>query len=324
MKSPKYRMGLWVALGLLLSGYVLATNDSTRLSGSAPTISGAVKSYYPDQNTAPAISSTPSYYDNLPHCPGDPTSSTSNGINPLCPDINGIWNARISASNETVIPGDSSTKSSLILNRYCPDVCQTSRSETTVSGTTPTGASYTRVVGFTPAVCPPGYVQVSSRNPKNDIQYSATMSAPVTVTDQATYNTYLSQGYTCGPSVFHAWTYCSYEKYNVAVTASTNDCSTSSIGKTGTYTDGTSGTSYFGILQTCPDKNSTAGDVECRANGISACKYYASCSVAHATRFTNTFAEVECYIPPGYFYTSDKIPSTLVCARVKSVWQKRF
>lgn len=309
--------------------------DSTGLSTTLPAASGGtgIQSYYPDQSTSPSVTTGSvgaQYYDNLPNCPGDPTASSAPPT-PICPDINNIWQV---SPTSTVRPGQNAITTQTELNTYCPDVCQTNRKVVTGTPITNGSTTYTPVTSMTPAICPAGYVQIGASTSGPDIQYNASVGTPIQVNNDAEYQSYASKGYSCGelPNVPQTiTTYCSYNAGFALTNTETNNCDASKVGTPQLYLFGS--TPKYGILKSCPSYTKTdiaAGNASCKIQGVSKCGMYMGtnsdglCNDFHAILFVNRYSDIYCTPPAGYYYTTDTVPTKLACARVKSVWQKRY
>lgn len=333
MKATKQWVGFLALSSLFISASAVA-GDSTGLAQTLPADRGGskVSAYYPDQSTVPSVTSGATgaqYYDNLPNCPGDPTSSSAPSA-PVCPDINNNWTVDVPGTS--ISPGKSPSKTDATLQRYCPDVCQTNRKVVTGSPITNGSTTYTPVTSTTPAICPPGYVQIGASTSGPDIQYNSSVGTPVRVTNEAEYRSLLSRGYTCreesGPPLIQA--YCDYNT-DIFNNANTNNCDSSTVGTPQIFVY--AGLPVYGILKTCPEytaENIAAGTVGCYVPGVSKCKYSKGlntttglCQNPYSTSFINTYQYIQCTPPAGYYYTDNTVPTKLACARVKSVWQKR-
>ncbi|HEU5281544.1 MAG TPA: hypothetical protein VFU82_06175 [Gammaproteobacteria bacterium] len=342
MKSLKHQLGLLVFLSLILSNAALA-GDSTSIRLTAPTMN-TLKAWYPTQTIAPytgsntnsitfTAGSTPSsYFRTLPSCPLDPSNATQKTIAPVCPDINGKWTtppAGITAQT---------TASAQDIKKYCPDVCTTTR-VVTANAYTAGGQTIQIISNYTPAICPPGYVQVAATNPQPAVQDTANGGTPPStdwVPNQATLTAYQNQGMTCyiDPVDGFEANYCSLGSNNSRVP---NSCTAyydigmdpSNISK---YINNAVGTSsgVFAATTYCmgnyvPGSNGTTGSPgvryykpDCKNQTLGGPLAAGDYNVL----YTNYYQRIRCK-PNGLYYSTDKEPATLVCARIKPVWEQR-
>lgn len=306
---------LMAAISLCTASVAFAASDSSSLMNTVPTQAGtpSLKAYFPDQTTVPNVSSGGTYYSNLGNCPGDANPNTSKIIAnsvPICPDINSYWPKNSGLPSN--IAGTNSTNATTIAT-YCPEVCATHR-KTVTSNYTLSGTTYTYVSSVTNAVCPTGYVQVAATDPDYEIAYNpSNLPKAHTVTDMVDYTTWTSQGMTCAPdtSKNFYWTYCDWSS-NITKSSDTNSCT---LGNVFYYKDEATGNLTFSQVTKCPAYST-------QYSQGSACTIPWKVS-SHSTKFYNQAAPIVCSIPSGYYYTNNTVPTTLVCARVKSVWNTR-
>jgi hypothetical protein len=348
MQTAKQWFLLLTLSSSLMTSMSVFAADSASLWNTLPVNNGAsgIEAYYPDQVTYPyngassitftAGSTTTSYLKNLPSCPMDASDPIQKSIQPRCPDINGKWVAN-RPSNTT--KGDVPTAKEL--TTYCPDVCKTSRNVVT-STYSAAGQTIQQVTSYTPAVCPNGYVQVTATNPQPAVQDTSSGGTPPStdwVPNQATLTAYQNQGMTCyiDPVDWFQANYCSLGSQNSSVP---NSCTSyldlgmdpNNISK---YINNAVGTSsgVFAATTNCmgnyvPGSSGTRGSpgVRYQQDGTGQCN---TADVAgmrvpgtYNVLYTNDYQRIRCR-PNGLYLSTDKEPATLICARVKSVWQKR-
>lgn len=314
MKTSMPFFRLVVAVSVCTASLAFA-GDSTSLHNIIPTKPGTpeLKSYFADQTTVPSVVTGADYYTNLGNCPGDANPNTNKIIphsTPICPDINGYW-----PQNTTLPANVRGTKSTdpTVIATYCPDLCVTHRKTTTTSYDL-SGATYTRVTAVTNAVCPTGYVQIAATDPDYAIANNpSNVPLSKTALGPADIDVWTRQGMTCAAdtSKNFFWVYCDWSS-DFTKSSDDNDCM---VGTRSFYTN------YL------TSEISFAETTQCQTTGT---KYSqgSACSIAyrtstHSTKFSNYAAPIVCRIPQGYYYTDSKVPTTLVCARVKSVWNTR-
>lgn len=315
MKISMHIIRLVTAVSVCTAGVAFAAGDSTSLQSTAPTQAGTptLKSYFSDQTTVPNVATGADYYANLPNCPGDAKPDTSKIIAnsvPICPDINGYW-PRV-AGLPSNIAGTNSTDPTVIAT-YCPDLCATHRRATTTSYDI-SGTTYTRVTSVTNAICPTGYVQIAATDPDYEIADNpSTVPLSKTASNPSEVDMWKRQGMTCGPDTSQNfyWTYCDWSS-NFFSSSEDNSCT---VGQMNYYTNAMTSQLTFGETTACQSTGR-------KYSQGSACKI-AYETPPHSMKFTNTAAPIVCTIPRGYYYTDSKVPTTLVCARVKSVWNTR-
>lgn len=345
MKTAKqWFLFLTLASSLIASASVYAA-DSTGLSNTLPAASGGsgIKAYYPDQGTAPytgtgtsditfnaGAGSTTTYFQRLPSCPLDANSTTQRKVQPVCPDINGKW-VTVPPTLAKVKPGDKASAADL--QTYCPDVCQTTRSVTTNSYTA-SGQTIQQITAYVPVVCPSGYVQVAATNPQPTVMDASQAGTTTLTTDEVTSKTqldaYINQGMQCygvysSPTDMYVSAYCSDNVKNHPNVCTTNT-SYSNITKTsvglGNYTSAADGSTYYGVTITCgtSGKNYYA-DSKCTNEVLGSAS--GLLDSMYTTRYANGFIKIKCKPTGLYLSTTSQEPATLICARVKSVWQQR-
>jgi hypothetical protein len=344
MKAAKQWLLLFTLSSSLVAGACAYAADSAGLSNTLPASGGAsgIRAYYPDQVTAPytgtgtsaitftAGSTTTSYFRSLPSCPLDASSSFQRSRQPACPDINNKWTAVPQGSN--VKTGQTATSKDV--QTYCPDVCQTSRNVVT-SSFTASGQTIQQVTSYVPAVCPVGYVQVAATNPQPTVMDASQAGTTGLTTDYITSKTqldsYINQGMQCygvytSPSDIYITTYCSNNDAAHANSCTANS-SYSSITKTsagiGSYTHA-DGSTYYGVTTACSTSPTYyySSPADC-VNKVAGQTVSGLLDSSYRARYANVFIRIKCKPTGLYLSTTSQEPATLICARVKSVWQKR-
>ncbi len=205
--------------------------------------------------------------------------------NPVCPDINGktVNNAA----------------------RNCPDFCTVDRvvNESTIG-------TIARIVSTTAATCPSGYNVVGTFKVGPEIlQNNSPAPAPYPIDTVALYNEYRAAGYSCElVEDSGGWTeQCGGDAWNTSNFSTTLVANPYLVGptaKVGQYTTGgaTSWTYCWNAFGTCALRCSGAGT---------------------RSKYMYNFKFVRCTPPPGLFYTSCTVPTSLVCAVRQPTWLKR-
>lgn len=344
MKAARqWLLFLTLASSLVASASIYAA-DSTGLSTTLPAANGgsSIKTYYPDQGTTPytgtgtygitftAGASTSSYFQTLPSCPLDASSMTQQSIAPACPDINGNWTTVPPGKNVTLGTPVSATD----LRTYCPDVCQTTRLVGTNSYTS-SGQTIQQITTYIPVVCPAGYVQVAATNPQPTVLDASQAGTTVLETDYITSKTqldsYINQGMQCYgvlsvPTDLYVTTYCS-DNDSTHSNSCTANSSYTSITKTsaglGSYT-AVDGSTYYGVTTVCNTSPTYyyASPSNC-VNKVAGQTVSGLLDSSYRARYANGFIRIKCKPTGLYLSTTSQEPATLICARVKSVWQKR-
>ena len=333
-----------------LSTVAAAASDSTSLRNTKPTEvyvpvdniivtkPGGIQTYYPENYTVSAdpVNTDPAYLDSLPSCPGDPSNGSAAKIAPICPDINNKWTKDLKDGIYVMMKGvdayeaDGTPKPAL--TKYCPDLCTSTRYVHYTTSSTTTGQIYNRVDQFKPAICPPGYSQVTALKSDYDVTYnnSTVLLAP---TDDTQRISFQSQGADCNTystTAYIARAYCSYST-DSKVQSKTNECNFDNNGYG--FKTLPNGTTMYGKCTSCQGAKGTHDTYGCFQAGDSTCSKYlvppgvssdTQCNmlVGYSTAFKdNRFVRVICALPPGYYLTGNTVPTKVVCSRVKSTWQ---
>jgi hypothetical protein len=296
------------------TGTVTWSTDST-----TPQKPAMITPYYPSQMTTTPGTVTDTNNTSYPPCPGDP-STPSSPSQPICPDINGRWPANISFN-----PNDTYPSNSLYTNSqaYCPDVCRATRFATP---TVPQNFAYpVLVTNYQIATCPAGYAQMFANNLQPAITVITSTSPPLDfpIDSMTKYTEYVNAGYDCSASQYvTSYSYCttagtsnqSQQDYYVPYPQTFNFVGNSKQtaitlinGYVGFYKDMTNfNYCYYAVPSDCSSQVPSA-------NG---CPWPSS---AYLRKYQYDAYQVKCNRQPGNYYsTTDYIPVSIICSRVKS------
>ncbi len=345
-----------VVLGSFITFFTLSTvavaADSTNLGGTQPTEIYApvgnivtaprgIQTYYPDQTSTSASPYTtdPAYLDSLPSCPADPSDGTVPKA-PICPDVNKKWTQNFKDTTGTLIYQGGAAYNAdgtptPTLTRFCPELCTSTRYIHFTTAQTTTGSTYNRVDQYKPAICPPGYSQVAATKSDFDVSFTNGTIYLIPTSDAQRIN-YENQGATCMASstlTYASQHYCSYAN-DFTTKSQTNNCSLTVNGGYGIKYK-IDGTATYGIWTSCQTVTAAHQMFGCYQPNSSSCTIAlvppsptapttcAASSQGYSTKFANVFASVICGLPPGYYLSTNTVPTQVVCSRVRTVWQKQ-
>ena len=292
--------------------------DATSLTPPNP---NTLEIRYPSQSI-PSATVNNEEWSLLPKCPGDPSAGTSttpgllcsilggSACKPICPDLNDSY-----ASYDST----AAALGAAYPAQYCPNECTVTRTETQIYA-----GSTTRLVDVKAAHCPEGYVQVASYNAQPEIKYNnSPPPAPFPIPDMSTYTNYMSSGYTCsvvGPYNFNAGCIASNNAvatYNVpAPYGSTTVISQAGVTGVGRYQSSTNGGCFTQSSPFCGVP--LAGCILSCGSGPSNYICANGTGVIFTMPVTTSFYLYRCTPPAGLYYTSNTLPASVACARVKS------
>jgi len=206
------------------------------------------------------------------------------------------------------------------------------------------------------ATCPDGYVQVSAFNMQPEVAYnssSITVNSPTDIPDMDTYQHYRNLGYVCsvpsydmtlfspcndapaggnnsytfsygrltpypnptgGPGVVMFHTISLYDKYT-----SQNRCYTGAAGL------GCGGPPGYGVADAACNLSTNSGYPTYGTNGINSSTisvYLDGGAIDFHVQFGFSYGYIQCTLPIGPYFTNNMAPRSLVCARIKSQYDK--
>lgn len=180
--------------------------------------------------------------------------------------------------------------------KSCPDSCTVTRYPEVLNGENQTNYVSTKIIN---PICPTGYASVGTFNVQNEATYSTSPAAIRPVKGMTNYYTYRNAGYDC------SFTY--------------GDEQLSGEYCRGAFTDGEI---------TASVDNANGNVVKIVNSYRSSCHCSGSCLkcdcwlAGTGPRWTYRYHYVQCITPAGVYLTGNKVPVSLVCARVKSAWSQ--
>jgi hypothetical protein len=212
------------------------------------------------------------------------------------------------------------------LNPYCPDQCTVARIVTPPYPQLP-------VTSVVNAICPDGYAEVGFFNMQPQLTWQAgnTINAPVTM---SSYQILINQGYNCDPtaSAENSFDMCkngaywstggTYSDYVIwpwsVVVSRPKDFVQNINGNAGVYTRTANVTSPYTVYY-------GASSSDCQ-NPVLSAQYpgdgWSVGAGAYSFKARFYYKYYNCVLPSGYVYGSSLVPTSVVCTRIKPVWQK--
>lgn len=236
-------------------------------------------------------------YDNLPTCPTTPS----------CPDINGKMP---NGTTPTTLPPAT-----------CPDYCKVTRKVSFQTyNITFFGMSIatvvTKIMGTTPAICPPDYGSFAVYKMDKEILYKTNTRdetpEPYPIKAISTYDQYLQQGYLCDLIPQYSPVESCGGKLGVTLNQRTYiqppGFGMDSVTGVGVYTAEIKDIYCYWFLSpgTC---GGSVFPISCNPQEPTSAKYYYPYSL------------YKCYPPPGLYYGVNMVPTGLVCSHIQPTWE---